>query len=1058
MMKKLKVKLIISSICAGFAAVLTVASSLAWFGKFDKLTTDGENGVGGGFLTYFDSGYGTEEKPYVITTAEHYNNLVRLQYEISGWSDKNYYYQFGKAYDKDDKGKDIFGFYAVNEDGEIDKNSFTDTLDLGNIEVRPLGTAEAPFRQHIQGNNLTIENFTVVSEGDYDMGVFGYVDIHDTNPYIQNAYFSNFTIDTSGMLNLNRHESSHGSGVNDFGSVGYLAGHVYNSSVFSNVYVNNCTVKSDKEIPAGIKKRSTYGYYGLVEYANESGDVDVGAGYDFTLNSSDIYTYFRNNYEDIKNLPLHVDGTNYDQEINVQNPVDDGEAIYPVSNSMLYYPADWSQLKLRSTYNLVGDSIQSYSDAPYSGHNYSLSTIGYQPVKKSSKGYEFDICLKNDNETIPLDSSIDKTDITYDNAKLNAGTFDKFNYDNGQAYFYHVKTDNSTCETTFNLSVGDKTQTNALKSGNIIGIKNIDQDKISISGHFFVDGSEVTTIPREAFSDFSVLSVVDRKVLGVDWGHVEIQFKMNSSATYSKYWNPVINLAKGTHHYSFMISIATYNNSEPGYNLYDAQSIRYVDSYTKVHLTGKTLEISNNDVGIGSKKQSVEAANGAWISGSTKNPTTKWSSEDSPVTPLPYVYDESFKKELYVWNEVENPTTGEITRQKVKMSASNELGINFEGFDYKIVEYQYEEYNETTGESQMKTGKKWVTFYNPGLEPEGEPTYIAESEQLTHAEAKAADPSVKGYNKNNLDIVGGGIRFSNTYVTIEPERESRRCAVPASDSIVSYASGNPTNTWYATQYAANSIVLYISNTRAYNENDKMGEINIEYSWSTSILSGSTLGFKHGNNQFTYLDNKFSLQDGDFYDNWSGLNHNVHVILRRGLLKKAAYCALDKNNKILCGYDADGKQVGYKDEVNENDISKFVILLGAHTSLNVDTHIVKIDFSYVAPEGYGGSFGSVEFRDAINTVNSTLFNFYFECPANDKYRIKVIFKNNSYFIFFNYYGSSSKSASLTVNCYLYDYENYKAYLNVDSETEPIADENKQICLTGYQELKIESIVF
>ena len=295
-MFKAKRKLVITSLIAMIGVLVGALSvSLTWFAKMNSIE---DLEIGGSVLSeYFDSGDGTAAKPFVITRPKHWENLVWLHNNVSGFfqairdgeqnqqsNNKGYYFQVGKL--NTDLNDNVYYVYDYNADGTIRNNTLTSrTLVLTtNNYLIPIGCSTKPFIGELNGNGITVSGFHVLGfedknmnggqdsleTGFCDVGIFGYI---GPNSRISDIYFDNFTIHLGGASALrtndvNYHNNNHHDltgqsgepdGTADTVYAGYIAGHIVASTSIEDVYINNCS------FVGGTASKSGFGYFGVVE-------------------------------------------------------------------------------------------------------------------------------------------------------------------------------------------------------------------------------------------------------------------------------------------------------------------------------------------------------------------------------------------------------------------------------------------------------------------------------------------------------------------------------------------------------------------------------------------------------------------------------------------------------------------------------------------------------------------------------------------------------------------------------------------------------------------------
>lgn len=265
------------------AAVFSV--TFAWLAGSNiiKSTVD----KGSILTSYFHTGDGSEENPFVITRPLHFYNMIYLYQRLEGFADEGYYFQLGYQllYDENAQTPDEnYYFYKYGDNGKIVPGQYSTVLNMAYYSdeegmggaLLPIGTSDVPFLGTFDGKGLTVANLHVTGSetigndtlATSDIGIFGYVDEGAT---VKNTYFDGVTIDLSGLdptstTEDDSHDATHHDenkdGTPDLSYVGFLAGHIKTSSIVQNVYLNDCRVIG------GDAARSGYGFFGCVEKAD----------------------------------------------------------------------------------------------------------------------------------------------------------------------------------------------------------------------------------------------------------------------------------------------------------------------------------------------------------------------------------------------------------------------------------------------------------------------------------------------------------------------------------------------------------------------------------------------------------------------------------------------------------------------------------------------------------------------------------------------------------------------------------------------------------------------
>ena len=175
------------------SSITCVVIAFTYAKYFDSLTNDYANneGLPGdiGLRSYFHTGTGTKQDPYVITRPIHYYNLTRLQNlgifdlntshagDSTNSSDHRYYFQVGYDLDNADKDSNVTTGLDVYASDASDAAVAT-YLDMSGTtyasNVLSVGNEGMPFYGVYNGSNILIKGLTIHSTPE-DVGVFGYV-------------------------------------------------------------------------------------------------------------------------------------------------------------------------------------------------------------------------------------------------------------------------------------------------------------------------------------------------------------------------------------------------------------------------------------------------------------------------------------------------------------------------------------------------------------------------------------------------------------------------------------------------------------------------------------------------------------------------------------------------------------------------------------------------------------------------------------------------------------------------------------------------------------------
>lgn len=1033
-MRNKKIIALFSGLIGSIATALVVAT-ISWFGGRNSVAT--LNNLGGSVLqSYFHSGDGSSTNPFTITTPIHYENFVRLHYEMDDFAESKFYFEFG-ANDEKMPGYplDHPAFYATNANGRVDFENTSSVLNLGKMELPPLGTEEEPFLAKVNGNNLTISNFTIIGDGYHDIGIFGFVGENNdgTGASIQNAYFSDFTISTKGA-SASKHQHSgnvDGRAHNENAHVGYIAGHVVRSSSINNVYVNNCTIDGKTTKDRAI---DTYGYYGKVEYDHTDGQRHDGNNYFFDLSAKEVYNAINSNYASIRDNPLRSRvgaddddaGRHYaDYDFPIEGEPDwaNNRATHPVSEAITRVNAN--------TYRLNGTTTEAYAN-----RSYSLSTVGYQPLTGSVRN-EYEISSTDSRWTNPENVTL-KRDAPSINNQPEAGDFFRYDSTGQQWYYQHSENDTTSYRDAVKMRFNLSTITSFTQKATGIG----SNPKFSETpvAYAYLDGELVYT------------SEVNATVSRPSSGNAKVD---NISLKNIPYFEKEV--CRGTHYFAFFVIFHTETN---------AMRFAYLcDSNTSISFD------SNDARNISVTPGVFEVTQDMYFDASTTIQASKYDGAYRlSITDVDYNLnvDTSMK-----WNgtipHYVNPNSFEIPLSGTKRSDGSTALLKESTIDSftreTITEIEYDE----QGNSHEVTKTVWVATDNPTRSPDNtaNPVYISDAQSLKDA----------NYKYKNIDIVGGGVDFyylgsilffqvNLEVISLPPETGNTNIV-----EMPSQADLDGMQQFYATKYCPGSVVMYVINTGNGLDNVDSQLGHVEFTYANMNIGGRTLinvtrpSFKKGNGNFVNVETLGRVQEGEQLVNFVS---TFEGDITESGARKTSYVCLDKQGKMLGIYDLNGnpgygffkaastepsderyRHVTYTPGTTQYDqnpygtyqkdpngtyvlneervrnIDTYVIVLGSSSNSSTNgTYITDIKFAYQAHVGAGGSFGPVGYRDATDTITDTILNFYIDAPAALNYSITVYFNKNDSI----YYITFSADGEVTINIFNYEFDTYSVSFN------------------------------
>ena len=184
MKRKTTIVVMLSVIITCFLALSVSYFTVAWFmGLGGQVESNVDGSVG--LRSYFHSGNGDEDNPFIITRPNHFYNLARLQNR--GVFPEKKYFQIGLVDDEHPSP------VCIDDEG-----NFVQYLDMttycSSRTLPPIGSEGTPFCSDINGNGLPIVGLRVEGNPE-DVGVFGYV---DSRGVVDNMIFKNLEVKSMG--------------------------------------------------------------------------------------------------------------------------------------------------------------------------------------------------------------------------------------------------------------------------------------------------------------------------------------------------------------------------------------------------------------------------------------------------------------------------------------------------------------------------------------------------------------------------------------------------------------------------------------------------------------------------------------------------------------------------------------------------------------------------------------------------------------------------------------------------------------------------------------------
>lgn len=1015
---------------------MTLMFSLAWFTSLSKVDVD----MGGSLLeSYFHCGTGKEDDPFVITRPKHWYNLIWLHDKVDDFNDHitkdkdgndvyGYYFQIGYPL-KEDEGDTNLYVYEYSDLG-VATGGYSNTVNCTYLDsLVPLGSADDPFYGKINGNGMTVSNFKVLGfddknengkkdsgeNGYSDIGIFGYVgDVQTAEKKMVGSckatYFTDFTIDITGCDSTAKTTSEHDSFNDNAGThtsktcnIGYLAGHIADSSNFTNVYINRTNVIGTN---GAHYAKSIYGTFGKVDREDASSSTNKGYNYEINFNSTAFYNYFNSNWNSgtgLTNAYIKVQNTEYD---NYYNPPD--EKKRPFDGSSDFHAVD-------RNFGLIAGVGYNYElNGDFSGNNhtysFSTSTLGYYIAEgKGTKTTDYDLYSLKDGKTlaqlneeyastgkIPSSLEMPNPSTTYDvdqsdgdstlayDSNYNENDY-KFKYDTSASRWkYYYANNLDTITVNFSFPSKTRTFTTLVSYGTVYNTSNthaylkIDNDKLY---------EITTTISKESTS-------------GYDHKYV---------ASFS---NLTVRLPFGTHHISFLMCAESQHGSVPHwYEYYGSYSLDWV---TRVYKQ-KDFGINSSTANPYNYTFSLTQDTGAQkVSSSTSNmPVNAF----TPTTaPNHSAASGSYYRDLVAFNLETKQFEYLPVRYNVKTISST---------DYAT--YTSFSFDNNTGRWIATLNEEYITTPDEG--------FISDDDQVGKYYTEEDIKKNGKYNPDNIDIVGGGITFSRNCTTLvcEPESLLKSSAITPSNSDVTNKSK-----FYATKYCSNSIVIYVKNLAA--SDGTMGSVEFNYTLAVGQYVSWTAkepSFKKGYDKERpsgYVAEHAFVDFSDFGDDYtnisSGDDRTASIIVRKETIQKASFCGIDEFGYIVAKFDQNGSLLCGDEKL----IDRYVLCIGTHktsndTTINLNTRITSIRFKFRA-EGYGGNFGTIEYRDSVNNtpvVDETIFTFYYYSESTVNFSISVSYTSSdkTYSVVAELLSGGDE---LAISFYLYDITNYKLKVN------------------------------